>query len=262
MLAEVERDRRRARGRPGPGLGRRLGPAVPPIDALALGLQTLLRLAERRPVVAVAGNHDSPELFEALAPLLRPRGVFTWSATSSGPTRARCRPRRARRPRGRRVLPVPAGGPGRRLHAGRRRVVPRLRRARRRDRRPLQRGAGRARRRRRRCRSSMAHFLVSGVKVDRAGAARRARAAHGRRVRGHAQAIPAGPAVRGDGPHPRAADACRARRCRPSTRGRCWRSTSARPARQKRVVIVDVEPGRLAVAETRAARRAGGRSSA
>ncbi len=49
---------------------------VPPMDALALGLQTLLRLAERRPVVAVAGNHDSPELFEALAPLLRPRGVF------------------------------------------------------------------------------------------------------------------------------------------------------------------------------------------
>ena len=46
------------------------------MDALALGLQTLLRLAERRPVVAVAGNHDSPELFEALAPLLRPRGVF------------------------------------------------------------------------------------------------------------------------------------------------------------------------------------------
>jgi exonuclease SbcD len=49
---------------------------VPPMDALALGLQTMLRLAEHRPVVAVAGNHDSPELFEALAPLLRPRGVF------------------------------------------------------------------------------------------------------------------------------------------------------------------------------------------
>ena len=49
---------------------------VPPMDALALGLQTLLRLAERRPVVAVAGNHDSPELFDALAPLLRPRSVF------------------------------------------------------------------------------------------------------------------------------------------------------------------------------------------
>ena len=49
---------------------------IPPMDALALGLQTLLRLGERRPVVAVAGNHDSPELFEALAPLLRPRDVF------------------------------------------------------------------------------------------------------------------------------------------------------------------------------------------
>ena len=49
---------------------------IPPMDALTLGLQTLLRLAERRPVVAVAGNHDSPELFEALAPLLAPRNVF------------------------------------------------------------------------------------------------------------------------------------------------------------------------------------------
>ncbi|MEO8477159.1 MAG: exonuclease SbcCD subunit D [Actinomycetota bacterium] len=49
---------------------------VPPMDALTLGLQTMVRLAERRPVVAVAGNHDSPELFEALAPLLRPRGVY------------------------------------------------------------------------------------------------------------------------------------------------------------------------------------------
>lgn len=48
---------------------------VPPMDALALGLRTLLRLGARRPVVAVAGNHDSADLFEALAPLLRPRGV-------------------------------------------------------------------------------------------------------------------------------------------------------------------------------------------
>ena len=33
---------------------------IPPVDALALGLAGLLRLAEGRPVVAVAGNHDSP----------------------------------------------------------------------------------------------------------------------------------------------------------------------------------------------------------
>lgn len=48
---------------------------VPPVDALSLGLRGLLRLGEGRPVVAVAGNHDSPELFDALAPLLRERGV-------------------------------------------------------------------------------------------------------------------------------------------------------------------------------------------
>jgi exonuclease SbcD len=47
---------------------------VPPVDALALGIETLLRLARRRPVVVVAGNHDSPDLFEALAPLLRDQG--------------------------------------------------------------------------------------------------------------------------------------------------------------------------------------------
>jgi exonuclease SbcD len=46
------------------------------MDALSLGLQTLLNLAASRPVVAVAGNHDSADLFEALAPLLRPRGVY------------------------------------------------------------------------------------------------------------------------------------------------------------------------------------------
>ena len=44
---------------------------IPPVESLALGIETLVRLAQRRPVVAVAGNHDSPDLFEALAPLLR-----------------------------------------------------------------------------------------------------------------------------------------------------------------------------------------------
>ena len=48
---------------------------VPPVDALSLGLGALQRLAVDRPVVVVAGNHDAPELFEALAPLLRDRRV-------------------------------------------------------------------------------------------------------------------------------------------------------------------------------------------
>jgi len=47
----------------------------PPVDALSLGLHGLQRLAADRPVVVVAGNHDAPELFDALAPLLRDRRV-------------------------------------------------------------------------------------------------------------------------------------------------------------------------------------------
>ena len=56
---------------------------VPPVEALSLGLGALLRLAADRPVVVVAGNHDSPELFDALAPLLRPRGVHAIGAIRS-----------------------------------------------------------------------------------------------------------------------------------------------------------------------------------
>lgn len=45
---------------------------LPTPDVLRLGLEALQGLAKNCPVVGVAGNHDSPELFEALAPLLRP----------------------------------------------------------------------------------------------------------------------------------------------------------------------------------------------
>ncbi|MGH2667998.1 MAG: metallophosphoesterase family protein, partial [bacterium] len=49
---------------------------MPPLDWLALALDTLVRLADAAGhVVAIAGNHDSPPLFELLAPLLRPRGI-------------------------------------------------------------------------------------------------------------------------------------------------------------------------------------------
>lgn len=51
--------------------------SIPPVDALELGLSALVRLADRgrRPVVVVAGNHDSAQLFDTLAPLLVPFGV-------------------------------------------------------------------------------------------------------------------------------------------------------------------------------------------
>lgn len=50
--------------------------AVPSIDALGLVLDTLVRLARDRPVVAIAGNHDSADLFELLGPLVDDQGVM------------------------------------------------------------------------------------------------------------------------------------------------------------------------------------------
>ena len=51
---------------------------VPGIDALDVALRGLVALTGggRRPVVAIAGNHDSPGLFETLAPFLRGLGVW------------------------------------------------------------------------------------------------------------------------------------------------------------------------------------------
>ena len=50
---------------------------LPPIKALALGLDGLVRLTGggRRPVVAIAGNHDSPDLFDSLAKFLVDQNV-------------------------------------------------------------------------------------------------------------------------------------------------------------------------------------------
>jgi len=50
--------------------------ALPPFASMGLVLTTLVRLAETgAPVVAVAGNHDSAELFGVLAPYLAPYNV-------------------------------------------------------------------------------------------------------------------------------------------------------------------------------------------
>ena len=50
---------------------------MPPVPALQTALQGLVTLADggRRPVVAIAGNHDSASLFETLAPFLAPNNV-------------------------------------------------------------------------------------------------------------------------------------------------------------------------------------------
>lgn len=50
--------------------------ALPPLDMIRLVLDALIRLADAAGhVVAIPGNHDSPALFELLAPLVEPRGV-------------------------------------------------------------------------------------------------------------------------------------------------------------------------------------------
>ncbi len=50
---------------------------IPPVDALQTVLAALVRLTGDgvRPVVAVAGNHDSPEFLEAIAPFLAGAGI-------------------------------------------------------------------------------------------------------------------------------------------------------------------------------------------
>ena len=50
---------------------------VPPIEAMDVAFTGLVRLTDggRRPVVVIAGNHDSPGFFEALAPFLRGQNI-------------------------------------------------------------------------------------------------------------------------------------------------------------------------------------------
>ncbi len=50
---------------------------LPPVDALQAVFTALVALTDdgRRPVVAVAGNHDSPDFLEALAPFLAPVNI-------------------------------------------------------------------------------------------------------------------------------------------------------------------------------------------
>lgn len=51
---------------------------VPPIESLDIGLRGLVRLTDggRRPVVVIAGNHDSAGFFEALAPFLTAQNIY------------------------------------------------------------------------------------------------------------------------------------------------------------------------------------------
>ena len=75
VLAEVERIADERARRPGPGLGRRVGPSDP-ADGRAHAGAADAAAAGRAPAGGrLAGNHDSPELFEALAPAAATAGT-------------------------------------------------------------------------------------------------------------------------------------------------------------------------------------------
>jgi exonuclease SbcD len=221
---------------------------VPPMDALALGLETLLRLAERRPVVAVAGNHDSPELFEALAPLLRPRGVFLIGDVKRPDDGALLGPSELG------VPAVVAGFPF--LREGR--VVDFMRDAGEWYRAYAEKVAaivGRynealvARAGSDAVPILMAHFMVGGVKVDRS-APRGERELHmGDAYAATAQAIPPGPQYVAMG-HIHAPQTVPGAPVPAEYAGSLLSLDFGEAGERKRVVIVDAEPGRLAVAET------------
>jgi exonuclease SbcD len=220
----------------------------PPIEALGVGLRWLLRLAAGRPVVAVAGNHDSPELFEALAPLLAPRGVHLVGAIKRPdaggvlgpddlgvPARVACFPflreghvvdfmrdagewYRGYAERVARICAAyndaltAATGPG---------EVPLL----------------------------AAHFLVNGVKVDRAGPRGERELHMGDAYAATPQAIPAGPQYVALG-HIHAPQRVPGAPVPAEYAGSLLPLDFGEAGEQKRVVIVDAAPGRLAVAET------------
>lgn len=216
-----------------------------PIDVLRLVLEALERLAgERRPVVAIAGNHDSPELFELLAPLVRAKNVHLVGAI--------------RRPGEGGVLELPTGD-GRALVA----AFPFLREGRAVDfmKETEEWHGAYAERIAALCRAYdrhlggygagavkllTAHFMVHGVKVGGHGLPRGERALHlGEAYTATEEAIPPGPQYVAMGhihlPQPVPAAAVPA-----AYAGSLLELDFGEAGEDKRVVLVEAEPGTLA----------------
>ncbi len=222
---------------------------IPQMDALALGLQTLRRLAERRPVIAVAGNHDSPDLFEALAPLLGPQGVHLVGGIKRpdqggviGPDQlgglpavVACFPFLRE---GKVVDFMKDAGEWYRGYADRvaaitgryNQALVELAGA---DLVPI----------------LVAHFLVNGVRVGRDGARGERELHMGDAYAATAQAIPPGPQYVAMG-HIHAPQTVPGTPVPAEYAGSLLALDFGEAGEHKRVVIVDAEPGRLAVAET------------
>jgi exonuclease SbcD len=221
---------------------------IPPVDALALGIETLLRLAERRPVVVVAGNHDSPDLFEALAPLLRPRGVHLIGAIKRPSEGAVLGPDMLGVPavvagfpflrEGRVVDFMLEAGQWYRAYADKVAAITRSYNA------ALVETAGNDA-----VPILMAHFMVNGVRIDR-DAPRGERELHmGDAYTATAQAIPPGPQYVAMG-HIHAPQPVPGAAVPAEYAGSLLSLDFGEAGERKRVVLVDVEPGRRATIES------------
>lgn len=221
---------------------------IPQMDAFALGLESLLRLADGRPVVVVAGNHDSPELFEALAPLLRPRGVHMIGDIKRPGEGAVLGPDRLGVPavvagfpflrEGRVVDFMREAGEWYRVYADKVAAITRAYNE------ALVAAAGAQA-----VPILIAHFMVGGVKIDR-GAPRGERELHmGGAYTATSQAIPAGPQYVAMG-HIHAPQRVPGSPVPAEYAGSLLALDFGEAGEEKRVLVVDAEPGRLATTES------------
>jgi DNA repair protein SbcD/Mre11 len=221
---------------------------LPPVEALDIGLDGLVRLTAGgvRPVVAIAGNHDSPGFFEALAPFLRRHHIHLVGDIK--------RPDAGgvldlATPGGRAVVSCfPFLREGRAFHAWEpvdehyKKYADRLRLIAEAYGRHADAVAGGDA-----VTFLVAHFLVGGAKVHGHGAPRGERELHmGVAYAATAEAIPPGPQYVALG-HIHAPQRVPGARVPAEYAGSLLELDFGEAGEQKRVVVVDVEPGRPAV---------------
>lgn len=216
----------------------------PPVEALQIGLRGLVALSAggTRPVVVIAGNHDSPAFFEALAPFLADRNIVLVGevkrpdegavfevATAAGPAVVSCFPflRQGR------VIDFAGEASGWYQHyADRLRQIAEAYSSHA----TALAGADAVT-------FLLAHFLVGGSKVHGHGAPRGERELHmGEAYAATAEAIPPGPQYVAMG-HIHAPQPVPGAKVPAEYAGSLLELDFGEAGEQKRVVIVDVEPG-------------------
>ena len=222
---------------------------LPPVEALDIALDGLVRLSDggRRPVVVIAGNHDSHRASSRRSRRSPQPRTSIWSGTIKRPDDGGVLDLATPGgPGGGQLLPVSSRRAGLRRVGADRGALQEVRRpaARRSPRRTAPTRSNSPARRGDVSRGPLPRRRSQGPRPR--GAPRRARAAHGRGVRRNLRSRfrPVRSMWRSVTSMPRSRFP--ARRSPPSTPARSSSWTSAKPVKQKRVVIVDVEPGRPA----------------